>query len=350
MIKQLRLQTFRCFGALALDIPEEGALIVGDNAQGKTSILEAICALVRLGSPRVKRMRPMVQSGALGFGIAGDCWGDAVKITYGKGGLTTFRNEEELEKQTHYLSSGGLIVWMGNDDLELVRGASEVRRRYLDFLACQIDEEYRTSLTKYRKALRVRNLLLKDMNPREAEIRAYDEVMIPHGEYISHYRERLIGELRPRIQDAQTHIGSGNEEVRAEYKCAGGLNMAEAIQAAHEKERKLRQTVVGPHRDDIKFYLNGMSAGDYASEGQQRTLALALKLAQGECLREIGGVKPIYLLDDIFGELDKHRRNALVEYLPTDTQKIITTTNVDWLDEKWAGWKRITVSRGVLTV
>ena len=124
MITELRLQQFRCFEALRLELPERGALFVGDNAQGKTSILEAVCMLVRLQSPRVKRSKPMVRVDSPGFGLAGQCWETERQVRYGRGGLTMQVEGEEVSRQAEYFSDGGLIVWMGNDDLDLVRGAS----------------------------------------------------------------------------------------------------------------------------------------------------------------------------------------------------------------------------------
>jgi len=348
MISDLRLMNFRCFEGLRLQLPEQGALFVGNNAQGKTSILEAICVLVRLQSPRVKRMKPLVQFEQPGYGIAGECWGRDLQVRYGKGGLVMKIDGDEVGKQAVYFQHGGLVVWMGNEDLELVRGASEVRRRYLDFLGSQVDPQYRVSMLRYRRALKVRNLLLKDSEPREQEIQAYDVILIENGDYLMEARQKLVEQLEPKVAEAQVAVGNGNEVLTMEYKPSGSMDMKSALERTYEKERRIRQTVVGPHRDDVKLLLNGLPANDYASEGQQRTLALALKLGQGDSLRYIGGKTPIYLLDDIFGELDPERRNALIGYLPEAAQKFITTTNLDWMDERWAGWRRYSVVEGAV--
>jgi len=122
--------------------------------------------------------------------------------------------------------------------------------------------------------------------------------------------------------------------------------MAKALQTTFQSERRQRQTLAGPHRDEVRILLNGMTASEYASEGQQRTIALALKLGQGELLRQLANKYPVYLLDDVFGELDPLRRNALIGYLPDDAQKLITTTTLDWLDDEWSDWQRFEVRGG----
>ena len=304
MIRSLRLLDFRCFSALDLEVPPAGAILTGDNAQGKTSVLEALCVLVRLHSPRTHRMTSLAKIGSKGFGIAGDPW-----------------------------DSGGLVVWMGNEDLELVRGPGEGRRRFLDFLGSQLDPDYRRSWSRYRRALRAKNLLLKESRPRDAEILAYEEILVEHGSFLMQSRARLVADLAPLAAEAQRVVSGRDEPLTLNYLPASGPDLRESMLQAREREKRLRQAVVGPHRDDLDLRLHGMPAAEFASEGQQRTLALALKLAQGKLLENRGGKLPIYLMDDIFGELDPGRRNALMSHLPPQAQKWITTTHLDWLRE-----------------
>lgn len=335
MLGSLRLQNFRCFEALALELPREGGVFVGENAQGKTSLLEAACVLVRLQSPRCRKLGQVVRFDCPGFGVAGECWGRERRVESQPGkGLTLRIDGQELETQGEYLEDGGLVVWMGNEDLELVRGPGEARRRYLDFLACQVDDAYRRHLSRYRRALRARNLLLKDRRPDEEQIAAYTEVLCDHGAAMQESRAAIVGDLAKPVGEAQAAVSGSAEDVRIEYLPAGGRDLRAAFEEVRERERRQAQTVVGPHRDDVKLCLNGLAAGDFASEGQQRTLALALKLGQGALLERKGTRVPVYLLDDIFGELDPVRRNALMEALPGEAQKIITTTSVAWWGER----------------
>ncbi len=350
MLANLRLMNFRCFEQLSIELPERGAIFVGDNAQGKTSVLEAMCVLIRLSSPRVKKMRSMIQVDQPGFGIAGQYLGCDQQVKYSRKGLEMQMDEEELSKQSAYLSTSGLVVWMGNEDLDLVRGGSESRRRYLDFLASQIDFGYRRALGRYKKCVKVRNMLLKANSVREDELRAYAEVMIENGDYVSSVRKRLVSQLEPLVNHAQQEVSHRPEKVTMQYISGGGENLRSTLEASYERERRQRQTVVGPHRDNVKLTINELDAEEYASEGQQRTLAIALKLAQGEALRELGQRVPIYLLDDIFGELDPSRRNALMAYLPEAAQKFITTTNLDWMNSTWGELRRFHVKAGAVAL
>ena len=324
---------FRCFTSLDLEVPAAGAILVGDNAQGKTSILEAICVLVRLHSPRTHRMATLARMGSSSFGIAGDPWGVERQVRHSREGLVLKSDDETRASKNAYLQDGGLVVWMGNEDLELIRGPGEGRRRYLDFIGAQIDPNYRRSWSRYRRALQAKNLLLKEGRPRDAEISSYEEILVEHGTVLMENRARLVNELSPLAAEAQTTMSGKDEPLTLQYLPASGPDLRESMLQARERETRLRQAVVGPHRDDIALRLHGMPATDFASEGQQRTIALALKLAQGCLLAEHGGKAPIYLMDDIFGELDPGRRNALMSHLPPNAQKWITTTHLDWLRE-----------------
>jgi DNA replication and repair protein RecF len=324
---------FRCFGSLDLEVPPAGAILVGDNAQGKTSVLEAICVLVRLHSPRTHRMGTLARIGSGGFGIAGDPWGCERQVRHSREGLFLKADDEPRASKSAYLADGGLVVWMGNEDLELIRGPGEGRRRYLDFIGAQIDASYRRSWSRYRRALQAKNLLLKEGRPRDAEILSYEEILVEHGTVLMETRARLIDELAPLAAEAQRGVSGTDETLTLHYLPASGADLRESMLQARERETRLRQAVVGPHRDDLALRLHGMPAADFASEGQQRTIALALKLAQGKLLESRGGKAPIYLMDDIFGELDPGRRNALMSHLPPHAQKWITTTHLDWLKE-----------------
>lgn len=348
MISSLRLQDFRCFGSLDLEAPPAGVVLTGDNAQGKTSVLESICMLVRLHSPRTHRIGTMARMGIPGFGIAGDPWEQERKIVYSREGLVLETDGEPRASQAAYLTDGGLIVWMGNEDLELIRGPGEGRRRYLDFLGSQIDPNYRRSWSRYRRALRAKNALLKEGRPRDAEIASYEEILIEHGETLIAIRSKLVAELSPLASAAQLAVSGKNEPLSIRYLPASGPSLRESILQAREREIRQRQSVIGPHRDDIELRLHGVPASEFASEGQQRTIALSLKLAQGALLEQRGGKPPIYLMDDIFGELDPTRRNALMQHLPAAAQKWITTTHLGWLEETPAHGDlgRFTVTNG----
>jgi len=352
MLRSLRAVDFRCYPELALEVPPGGALITGANAQGKTSILEAVCLLVRLHSPRSSRMAHLARlGGSGGFGLAGEAWDDGRRVRWQpRRPLQLEVGGERRATQGDYLGDGGLLVWMGNEDLELVRGRGESRRRYLDFLGAQLEPGYRRALARYRRALKAKNLLLKDGRPREEEIASYEGILIESGGLLGESRQRLVEWLQPAAAAAQREIAGVEEPLQLDYDRSGGEDLARAIEQAHERERRQRQALVGPHRDELRLVVNGLPAGDFASEGQQRTLALALKLAQGRVLEARGGRQPLWLIDDVFGELDPARRNALLRALPEGAQKWITTTHLGWLEEGRGldGLERLEVKGGAV--
>lgn len=331
MVSTLRMVDFRCWDALALEMPEGGGVLMGQNAQGKTSILEAVCMLLRLQSPRTHKLSAMIRFSQPGFGVAGDAWEMNRKVRYGREGLRCHVDEESRDSSAEYLRDGGLVVWMGNEDLELVRGAGEIRRRYLDFMGMQWHPEYRHHWSRYRRALKMKNLLLKERHIDERQLAAVEELMVCHGEPLAALRMEMIFLLEKWCQLSHQAVSGGFESVSMTYQAMGVGSMRESMQQAREREWRVRQSVIGPHRDDLILRLNGLSASEFASEGQQRTLALALKLAQGTLLQYERARTPVYLLDDIFGELDASRRNALMRALPANAQKWITTTSMEWL-------------------
>ncbi|MBK1835232.1 DNA replication/repair protein RecF [Roseibacillus ishigakijimensis] len=333
MIESLRLADFRCVAGASLSIPPAGLVFVGRNAQGKTSLLEAVCVLVRLHSPRTRRPYQMVRFETPQFGVAGRVWGQERRVDFCKGDYRLRVDGEARGSQSDYLADGGLLVWMGNEDRELVTGPAEGRRRYLDFMASQIVPGYRRALSRYRKALQERNALLRDGRGEAREMVAFTSLLIQHGLELTAGRKEMVRHLARPVSWAQDAVGGGGETVGLGYQAASGDDFEASLARVREQEIRRGMTLVGPHRDDLKLTLGGLKAADFGSEGQQRTLALALKLGQGELLREQGGKTPVYLLDDIFGELDKGRRERLLASLPPGAQTLITTTNAHWLGD-----------------
>lgn len=349
MLESLRLQNFRCFDQLGLKFQEKGAVFIGDNAQGKTSLLEAICVLLRLQSPRTHRLKQLVKFETPAFGIAGGAFGAERRVDYGltnQSGLTLRRDGEEVASTADYLSGGGLVVWMGNEDLKLVRGPGEDRRHFLDFIGMQVEPGYRRAATRYRKALKARNALLKDRRATRKSIDAYTAILVEEGAVIQQGRTRIVADLAEHAAAAQKAVSAKDESLVLDYKWSGGENLAETLDMAFQKDLDLRQTTIGPHRDDLSLKLNGLPARDYASEGQQRTLVLALKLAQGRLLQQRSESLPLFLIDDVFGELDGTRRNALLEWIPDEAQCFITTTTLDWMTQSSREWPVFRVTEG----
>jgi DNA replication and repair protein RecF len=334
VLSRLKLRHFRCFAAREVEFAPGLNLIVGPNAHGKTSLLEAACILLRLQSPRVTRLAHIIQHERRGFVVDGYFGpGNAeprhLQFYFSRERKKLALDEVEQKTAREYLGIAR-VVYFSNSDIDLVRGSGEGRRRFLDFFAAQRDAAYRRSLRDYERALRSRNLLLKAPSPRWREIAAFDEPLLAAGQRVIEARSHLVAELQPEADAAHRAISGAREKLMIEYVPGAGEDFAASLAAAQPEDARLRQTSVGPQRDDMRFSLNGQSS-DFASEGQQRTLVLALKLGAARLLAAHFETPPVLLLDDIFGELDLGRRAALLAALPAEAQKIITTTHLDWM-------------------
>jgi DNA replication and repair protein RecF len=349
VLRSLNLNQFRCFASLRLELASGVTLFHGNNAQGKTSILEAACVLLRLQSPRTATLGDCIQFSEKAFAIGGNLAGtneSELRLQYRETGRKLLVDGEAQKSASDYLRHSALVVWMANDDLALVRGGGDGRRRFLDFMAAQLFPGYREALKAYEKALRSRNYLLKrDASPKWAQIDAYSRLLHDYGQVLSSSRRVLIEKLRPRAAEAQIRIGGIGETLGLDYESASGEgdDLLALLESRRDEEMRKRQTAAGPHRDDLLLTLNGKPAAKFASEGQQRTVALALKLGQTNLFVETRQEAPVMLIDDVFGELDPGRRNALMANWPATSQKLITTTHLDWLDERFNDAKRLEV-------
>lgn len=328
MLTELHLHHFRCFDSLHAEWLPGANFIIGANAQGKTSILEAICCLLRLQSPRTSTLGHAAQHGHPSFSLQGKFSDTHLRFDYPPRSIML--DGKAQSRSADYLKTG-LVAWFSNDDMQLVRGSSSGRRRYLDFICAQLDGTYLPSLRTYDRALRSRNYLLKQPRPSRQEIAAWNAPLTEAGTVILNARARVLTDLDSPIRSAAEAIGGCNEMLHITYQPGAVGNFAEALLASADEEMRLRVTTVGPHRDDFHLLLHGKDASSFASEGQQRTIALALKLAHVHVIKAKTNRMPILLIDDIFGELDPERRNRLMSALPSDAQQVITTTHLTWL-------------------
>jgi DNA replication and repair protein RecF len=331
ILSRISLRHFRCFEQFDAEFCPGMNFIVGPNAHGKTSLLEAACVLLRLQSSRVNSLTRAVQHERRGLVLDGYYGQRHMQFYYSAQKKKLALDGVEQSNAKEWLDIAR-VVWFGNDDIELVRAGAEKRRRFLDFVAAQSQTSYRTALRAYEHALRSRNHLLKQPSPRWREIAAFDVPLLEHGQALAASRRALLAELSGDINAAHYAISGCRESLRLDYLPGDDSDFASALAAAKSEDARLRQTTKGPHRDDVVFYLNDINSND-ASEGQQRTLVLALKIGAARLLERQFGTPPLLLLDDIFGELDPTRRNALLTALPANAQTIITTTNLGWVPD-----------------
>lgn len=322
-LTRLRLRGFRCFASLEYEPGPGLNFLTGANAQGKTSILEAACVLLRLRSPRTANLAETLRFGGTSFSLEGMSGDTRLSLNCTPPTRTLQLDGVSQTGTGEYLTKGR-IVWFGNEDLMLVNGPAERRRKLLDSAGLQLAGTYGRDSRNYDRALRSRNLLLREGKPRR-EIEAYDIPLGEAGDRILSARASLVTALAP-LAAASCRAISG-EELELAYQPGSASPMLEALQSSRAEEIRLRQTRVGPQRDEVLLRLNGIPAGAFASEGQRRTVAVALKLAVAALLRRENGTPPLLLLDDIFGELDPARRDALLEGMPPDSQAFLTTAD-----------------------
>jgi DNA replication and repair protein RecF len=330
MLRDLRLHHFRCFDHLFFE-PSPGLnLITGANAQGKSTLLEAACVLLRLQSPRSASLIEAVRFNQLGFALDGH-WNDRHMSVKFVDSLKAFALDSKSQSRTADYLAVARVSWISNDDILLVRGSGSHRRRYLDFLGAQVVPNYLRQLRAYERALRSRNALLKEERPRR-EIEAFDKPLLEAGSYLLAARRELCFELGPLATEALSVISGGSEQLELFYRPGSPDDFPAKLAASRADEIRMRTTVVGPHRDDIEILLEGRHAASFASEGQQRSAALAMKLGQARRLEKAVETPPLFLIDDIFGELDPVRRNNLLAALPFTAQKFVTATTLQWLE------------------
>jgi DNA replication and repair protein RecF len=336
MVGKLLIRDFRCFTRLELEFDHESTWIVGKNATGKTSLLEAVAVLTRLQSPRTISLGQSIRVGAKGLVTDGLVSGYHLQFYYSATRRKLALDGVEQKNSRAYLALAKL-VYFANSDIVMVRGPAELRRRFLDFLGSQVFENYRSTLRSYEKALLSRNRFLKMIPPRRREVNAYSKPLVQFGARLSMLRASLIQQLDPHLALAFAAVSDRAETVSLAYQQGATADFEVALRESEKEESRLMTTVIGPHRDDLQIILNDRPAEIFASEGQQRTIVIALKLAEAKLLELQFNKPPLLLLDDVFGELDTARRNRLLATLPSRGQRFITTTHLDWLESLPSG-------------
>jgi DNA replication and repair protein RecF len=241
------------------------------------------------------------------------------------------------------------------EDLHLVKGAARARRRFLDLLLAQTQPGYLPLLQRYMRAVRARNALLKHSRPGgtdEATLDSFSRELVELGNQLIRMRTELAPKFSPLARLAYRRISNDAEELRIEYQPSVKKDFAVELAQSRGRERTYRSTLVGPHRDDLQLLLNEKSAAQFGSEGQKRTLAIALKMAQAEYLMGIHGSAPVLLIDDVMGELDVKRRSGFLPLLEqarkTSGQVFMTATGENWPAELGKDLQRWEVQAGTL--
>lgn len=346
LVTEVSLADFRNFEQLTLELSPSMTALVGPNAAGKTNTVEAVQLLTSGASFRRPAPAELVRAGAesarIDVRLAGDGRVIDLRCDVTRSGRRFSKNGKRCRAAD--MPSTLVSVLFSPDDLSLVKGGASGRRAELDFFARQVSPGYARVLSEYQRAVEQRNLLLHEEVPDESLLSAWDASVALGGATLLAARLRLFSRLSQKISEAYGVI-SGGEELTCRYCCTLGEDLdglsrdelrdrfLDQLEAARACDLRRHQTTVGPHRDDIRFEVGGKPAREYASQGQQRSVALALKMAEVELTGEIVGTRPILLLDDVMSELDETRRAAMLRFIDGDIQTLITTTNLDYFPE-----------------
>ncbi len=353
-LAHLRLRDFRNYPRLDADFSPGFHLLLGHNAQGKTNILEAIYLLATLRSFRGVGGAQMIRHAAKGYFVGASVMSNApheIKMYWSAAERKISLDAQPVRRLTDYLGTLRAVVFC-TEDLQLVKGTSRTRRRFLDLLLAQTQPAYLPLLQRYAHALRSRNSLLKQRSPDPALLDSFSQELVSLGNQLIAARRELLPRISPLARLAYRRISHDAEELRLEYQPSVKSDFAVELARARDRERTYRSTVVGPHRDELALLLNEQSAAQFGSEGQKRTLAIALKMAQAEYVTGLLGTPPVLLIDDVMGELDAKRRTGLLPLLERSHhargQVFMTCTEENWPRELARDLHRWEIKSGTL--
>lgn len=357
IIQSLELSNFRNYKSLTIDFSEGTNILYGDNAQGKTNILEAIYISSTTKSHKGSKDK------------------DIISFEENESHIrTTIRREDETVKVDMHLRDSktkgiaidnkrikkaadllGLlnIVFFSPEDLNIIKNGPGERRRFTDMELCQLDSFYLYNLNNYNKIVNQRNKLLKDsyMNPGLREtISIWDSQLVSYGSKIIERRYSFVNQINEIIIDIHKKLSGGTEELVIHYEPDTEIEeMENKLIMNQEKDIRLKQTSTGPHRDDFSFTINGIDVRKFGSQGQQRTAALSLKLSEIELVKKITKDTPVLLLDDVLSELDSNRQNYLLNNIGS-IQTVITCTGLDeFVNNRFMIDKIFKVTNGTVT-
>ena len=354
-LAHLRLHDFRNYSRLDADFTPGFQLLLGDNAQGKTNVLEAIYLIATLRSFRGVGGAQIVRHGQTGYFVGSQIVGSGehqTKMYWSARERSLSLDHRPIRKLTDYLGVLRTVVFC-SEDLLLVKGPGRARRRFLDLLLSQTHPVYLPLLQRYARALRSRNALLKRSLIDGAALEGFSHELISAGEEIIRMRRELVPKFSPLARLAYRRISNEAEDLRMEYLPSVNGDFAVALAQSQGRERSYRSTLIGPHRDELQMLLNDRPAAQFGSEGQKRTLAIALKMAQAEYLTGLHGAPPVLLIDDIMGELDVKRRSGFLPLLERAHralgQVFMTATEANWPAELGREAQRWVVKEGSMT-
>ena len=321
---------------MSLGFDKSTNIFYGDNAQGKTNILEAVYLSGTTKSHRGTKDKDMIQFGANESHIETIVEKNGIKYQIdmhlkknSPKGIAI--NKIPIRKASELFGIIN-IVFFSPEDLNIIKNGPGERRRFIDLELSQLDKVYLNNLSNYNRIVNQRNHLLKEIDYNKGALETldiWDMQLIQYGNKIVERRQKFIEEINKIISNIHKKLTGNREDIKIVYEPSNGaLSFEQALLKNKEKDLRIKSTSVGPHRDDIAFLVSDIDIRKYGSQGQQRTAALSLKLSEIELVKQSIHDTPVLLLDDVLSELDKHRQNYLLDSIH-DIQTLITCTGVD---------------------
>jgi len=354
-LKKITLRHFRNVGFAALECAGRQQFLLGANGQGKTNLLEAAGFITALRSFRAADHKLLISHGQLVAAVAVEVdherqGATRVTVKLRREGKELWCDETRVKRLADHLGKFPTVVF-SSQDLLLVRGAPAGRRRWLDLTLAAMDADYLRALQTYGRTLAERNALLKAGRAGDGQLAAFEQLLAPAAAELIARRTQGLVELGKLLTEAYARVCDSAEPAAISYEPNFAEPSAEALLARLEANRardaQFRTTLTGPHRDDFQFHVRHTAAKDFASEGQQRSLVLALRLAQAAWFHTRSGIRPVLLADDVLGELDPERRRRFWAAVDPESQVIATGTSLP--DTELGAWQVFAVEDGTFT-
>lgn len=353
ILENIQLQHFRNYENVSLEFSPDINVFIGDNAQGKTNLMESIYVLAIARSHRASKDREMIQLGEEFARISGSVKKSTttvpLEVILMKKGKRAKVNHLEQSRLSDYIGHFNVVIF-APEDLDLVKGAPMVRRRFIDMELGQMDAIYLHHLSAYQKILKQRNAYLKNIYlPNRSFDETYFDVLSDQlsaeAVHVMKSRQWFVQQLENWAKETHEKITQDQESLAIHYIHTSTIDdftdidknyelFREQLAGEREREKKQGTTVIGPHRDDLSFTINGLDVQTYGSQGQQRTTALSVKLAEIDLMKDVTGDYPVLLLDDVLSELDSKRQSHLLHTISHKVQTFLTTPSLDGIDSQ----------------
>lgn len=342
-VQKLKLSDYRNFETASFSFdPDTVHVLFGKNAQGKTNLIEAIYFLSHLRTWRTSKTSSLVTHHKDAFRL--ECTVEnkgrieVLKMIFSKGKKYLFRNDKPVQTFSNFVGILNAVLF-SPDDLTLFSDAPKERRRLMDMELVKLSRSYTTVLGQFNRLLKERSAILKSWKPDEVLLSTITGQMIDAQAVLIAQRSAFVRLLEQKACEVFPHFGEGKEKLTMHYKTCVDVDgdikaqLTEAYQKTREKDKQMKTTSVGIHKDDLEFYLDDRLVTQTASQGQKRSILLSMKVGLCEVIKEKTGQYPVLLLDDVFSELDESRRAGLVAAFPDEIQIFITTAEA--IDPAW---------------